>query len=150
MFGIPFEGSDEWLRDMIFQIRNNSNKDITYLEVTLVFPDTKATGSAMIHRIHFGRNPESSKATGEPLVLRPKGTLNILVGTEYERIKLFIESRQPITTLNTLMIIPNVIFFDDGTMWSPGSYFMPDPANPGRHKKLTPHRDYLQVTEIRL
>ena len=131
-----FDGTDDWLKDVSFRIQNTSHKNITYLVVEASFPDSQATGNLMAHDIRFGRRPDAMNQTREPLLLRPGESLDIDLGPRYANIKGFLETRQPVSAMKTLSLRPYVVFFEDGTQWSAGSYFRPDPSTRGRFIKI--------------
>lgn len=87
---------------------------------------------------------------GEPITMASKidgkiSTIEIKSGKEldiffkdrYDSLVRFIESRQPISTINKVDISLSIIGFDDGTFWSPpGVCYKYDHDNPGQIIKL--------------
>lgn len=133
----PMELDDEWLKDLSFKLKNTSTKNIVYAVVELSFPDSKATGNMLVYDFRFGRHPGGEvNPTRGPLLLEPGKAIQVSLGERYAGIKKYLESRQAIATYNTLMIRPYVVFFEDGTQWSLGSYYRPDPERHGRYIKI--------------
>lgn len=132
-----FEAEDDWLKELSFKLKNISNKNITYVVVELSFPDSKATGHLMVRDFRFGRRPGEPNPTSEPLLLEPEKTIHISLAEQYTGIKSFLERRQSIRTHKTLKIRPFAIYFEDGTQWSGGDFYRPDPSAPGRYFKIS-------------
>jgi hypothetical protein len=48
----------------------------------------------------------------------------------YTQLKQFIERRQQFNGLKKVTIHLNAVSFEDGSLWTGGDYFRPDPNNP--------------------
>ncbi len=139
--GEAFEGESDWLEYVIFKVKNKSDKPITFFQIDLDFPETKATGSIMMHQIFAGQRPDfKSTLNNPPLYLKPGETMEISLKSEYNDIKKHIEMRHPsVENINKLVVRTGDVVFEDGTLYSVGSFFKrnPDPNNPRKWVKVT-------------
>lgn len=139
--GEAFEDGSDWLKHNTFKVKNRSNKPITFLQIDLDFPETKATGSIMRHSLFIGRRPDfKSTLNNPPLYLKPSEALEISLEPEYSAIKRLIELRQPpVENINKLVIRTSEVMFEDGTLYFGGSIFKrnPDPNSPHKWVLIT-------------
>jgi hypothetical protein len=135
-FKEEFDESDDWLKRFVFEIESMANKPITYLEVNLNFPETKASGNLMSYPIAIGinpnPNPKASPTAQKALRLMPGEKLAITLADDYDKLERFISIRHSINQIHKAQVEVSFIVFDDGTAWIVGDYFRRDPNNP-RH-----------------
>lgn len=146
---IEIEQSD-WLKDFSFNVKNLTNKKIIYLSFNISFPDTAANGLNIMNlQPRYGQT-EGFTRDGKPLIMRstvnrktplvelePSKEFNISLEGDYEDLFRFIETRQPMSTINKVHVSFSMVGFEDGTFWSYGGYYFKyDQDNPGRQIKL--------------
>jgi hypothetical protein len=124
-----FEGETNWLRDIVLEVKNTSNKPIDFLRLDIDFPESRATGRLLLHQIFLGRRSDvASLSNKPPLRLTPGESLTIPLASEYERISRLIRVRYvSVETMNEINIALGEAMFDDGTLWSGGDIFMRNP-----------------------
>lgn len=132
--GEKFEDESDWLKYLTFKVKNRSDKPITFLQIDLDFPETKTTGSIMMHQLFIGQRPDfRSTLNNPPLYLKPNETIEISLEPEYSAIKRLIELRQPsVENINKLIIRTSEVMFEDSTLYSGGGIFKrnPDATSP--------------------
>ena len=132
--GEVIKDDPNWLEYLAFEVKNKSDKPITLLQINLDFPETKATGSIMMHQLFIGRDPDfRSTHNNQPLSLKPNESVTVYVGPEYADIKRLIELRQPpVENISEIVIRLGEVRFEDGTRYSGGRVFKrnPDENNP--------------------
>jgi len=85
----------------------------------------------------YGQNPQTPMLPGQPEVLLPdQDTTFVLSGQTFHRLRTFIEKRHPLNTLNKLSVQIDQVSFEDGTLWTGGDYFRPDPSNPKKYIRV--------------
>ena len=135
-FKEEFDESDDWLKRLVLEIESMATKPITYLEVNLNFPETKASGNLMSYPIAVGinpnPNPKGSPTATRALRLMPGEKLAITLDDDYDRLERFIRIRHPMNQIHKAQVEVSFIVFDDGTAWIVGDYFRRDPNDP-RH-----------------
>lgn len=127
--GEDFDGDSDWLSHLTFRIRNKSNKPVTFVQLDLDFPETIATGPIMMHRLLIGRRTDlSSTQSNATLHMEPNNEIEISLEPEFKSIKRLIEARQgPMDKINNVMIRIGDVMFEDGTIYSGGGIFKPNP-----------------------
>jgi hypothetical protein len=146
--GVPFVAEGDWLQKVSIVIRNETQKKITAAVIHVDFPDTESAGHPrMGHQFTLGQRPEHamynrlgkrvSDLPREPFELLPGQEVAVSLGGQYEKIKGFIESRQPMQTVKTCWVRLLGFFFEDGTRWDVSHYARPDPDHPGRYIPIT-------------
>ena len=134
--GKRFDDDDEWIKGVAWTVKNTSSKPITYMAVSLDFPETKSTGNVMTFTLRYGQNLRAPVLSGESIRLMPGETMSVaLSDLKYEELQKFIELRHPMKSLREVSLRIFEARFEDGTVWSGGSLFRPDPNDP---KKLIP------------
>ena len=132
--GEKFEGASDWLHGATFKLRNDSGKEIVYLELDLNFPETAYTGSEMSFSIKAGRRPGGPGDLKEPLSVKPNGELVFsLDEKKYKELSDFVGKRHRLSEVNQVRVEVGFVVFGDGTAWGAGSYYRQDPANPNRY-----------------
>jgi hypothetical protein len=131
-----FDANDEWLRDVSFKLKNNSNKNITFVGVDMYFPDTQETGALMLRPLRFGRWPNRPNDLVAPLLLKPGETIDVAIASQYDSLKKFLESKQPINKIQKLMLRVYAVIFEDGTKWDMGTYYKPDLNTPSGYSRM--------------
>jgi hypothetical protein len=133
--GEIFEDESDWLKHVIFKVKNRSDKAITFLQIDLDFPETEATaGAIMMHQLFFGQRADfRATLNNQPLYIKPNEALEISLEREYDDIKTLIELKHPtVGVINQLTIRTSDIVFEDGTLYSAGMFSRrnPDPDSP--------------------
>lgn len=121
----PLVDDDDWLKELTVDVRNASDKTLTFLQLELFFPrpepDDKKPGASFT--LDFGDNPFSydSAAAMPPLSVKP------ISPGEHLEITLTDNRLSALSTLlidtgffvaSKLQIRLNLIGFSDGTAWS--------------------------------
>lgn len=137
------QGTD-WLDNLEFNLKNRSDKQITYIVFELQFPDTEVSGPLMVYRELSTGVP--SRASGgplrsddeSPLALKPGDTTTVKLSAKHlERIKHFIGLRNfRLSEMNTVVVKILVVTFDDGMKWSSGYYMKPNPNVAGGYERV--------------
>jgi hypothetical protein len=116
--------SDEgWLQGLSFKVRNISNKNIVYLSLELLFPETKTDKPVLAFPLRYGKKPTEPNQAATLNSLAPnQETEFIISGSQYENLKRFIELRTPIANINAANIDVIFVMFSDDTGWATGSF----------------------------
>ena len=121
----PFVEDDDWLKELTVDVRNDSDKTLTFLQLELFFPrpqpHTKEPGATFT--LDFGDNPfryDSAAAIPAPTVasVSPGEHLKVMLTDNDSSAlhALLIDTGFFVT--NTVQIRVNLIGFSDGTAWS--------------------------------
>lgn len=128
-FNESFVDGEEWLKNLSFTIKNTYNNPITYVELYLTFPETRATGNLMLYPLKFGKSKRSRVQLEDPEeFLLPNSVATLKFSpNRYSRLKDFLEKRHAITSLHKITIQVADVEFADDTYWFGGSWFRIDP-----------------------
>ena len=130
-FKTPFDGEDEWMKDLSFEVKNHSTKTVTHVGVELFFSDSNSSAPRMVRQLRFGLRPgRQDQSNSAPISLKPGEHIDVLMNEQYATLKTFLERMQPVKSLDSLMIRVYLVFFDDGTKWDLGNFYVPDTAKP--------------------
>jgi hypothetical protein len=131
--GERFDRDGDWLIDLSLNLKNVSEKPITFVGLDLDFPETKATGNIMAFPIRFGRNPRARGVGGEPKRLAPDETVSVALSpSDNSDLKTFLEQRHSIASIHKAVVRITEVHFEDGAIWINGSWVRPDPNNLNR------------------
>jgi hypothetical protein len=127
--GETFEDESDWLKHLTFKVKNRSDRPITFFQIDLDFPETKATGNIMMHQLFIGRRSDfTSTRNNPPLYLKPNEAIEISLEPEYNAIKRLIELRGlPVESINKLGIRTSEAMFEDETLYHGGAIFKRNP-----------------------
>jgi hypothetical protein len=148
---VPFQASNNWLREMSITLINRTNKVIVAGTVTLQFLDTGDCRSqpCFAANVDIGHMPAVDAydgRTGKPLRLahpeqqpldwRPGQLLTVHISDHMGDVEQSIAGHLQPTAVNDVAIHIGPFFFADG-MRSVGSYYsVPDPEHHGKYKYL--------------
>ena len=128
---------NDWLQNLEYTIKNRSDKRITYIHFEVLFPDTIATGDPlMVYReLFLGVDPKASgdlSRYGKPLLLNPGEVLTLTISPKHlEAMSGFLALRQyRLSDLTRVDVQVLDCFFEDGTKWTLGGYYKPNPNAP--------------------
>jgi hypothetical protein len=129
--------SDDWLRGLTIRVRNESDKVVTSVLLSIQFPrpanQTKELD--LVAPIQYGRvpfaPPEDASPPAEPIL--PGQTKDITLTDEaYDSLRILLDNLNYPTTIKAVKIKVSVIGFQDDTYWNIGTIFRRDPNNPGK------------------
>lgn len=139
--GEGFEADPDWLKYVVFKVKNKSDRAITFLQIDLDFPETKLTaGAIMMHQLFFGQRSDFKfTLNNPPLYVKPNETIEISLEKEYDKIKALIEIKESsVENINKLTIRTSEIVFEGGTLYAGGMFFRrnPDPDSPQKWLRI--------------
>jgi hypothetical protein len=130
--------ANDWLKGAAFKLKNLSGKAITYIELSLDFPETQSSGTEMSFRNTLGRR-SGINTPAEPLFIMPGDEFSVTIDEgRYEGLTKFIEKRHPISDINVARVRIGFLIFEDNTGWAGGEYYRPDPNNPTTYLPVGP------------
>jgi hypothetical protein len=125
-----FDGDDDWMKGLVFYLKNTSNKNIIYISFTLGFPETDVLGARMGHILTFGHYPEKPNVGSNDKVLKPGEEIEIaLKDNEHADLNTFLQSRSFNQVSSVHFNLQSVVFEDD-IKWLGGYLMRRDPNNP--------------------
>ncbi len=142
--GQTFQATDEaWLRDASVIVSDRSAKEVVGVWLTLYFPEIGDGKSTVVDHIQIGNvaSSETHTLSGRPLhdndnppfSLLPGHLTAIRVGPNYENTKALRDRTRPSLIPTVCQVMLSLVYFRDGTKWSPGVFSRPDPENPGKY-----------------
>jgi len=113
---------------------------VTYVAVNLFIPgETNSTKPGMVQQLRFGQQANGPNSTSAPILIKPDDVIDVSIPVgKYRSIKQFIDTTQPERRVDSVMIKVYVVFFDDGTKWDDGEFYLPDPTQRSGFRKTDP------------
>jgi hypothetical protein len=131
-FNKDFDGDDDWMRGLAITFKNTSNKNIVYVSVLLLFPETEAAGPVMGSPLQFGRFPYKPSIGSYDHLLKPGEEMEIvLTDDEHNNVQSFLKSRS-FNKVNRLRLFLESVIFEDDIMWIGGILMRRDPNIPNQ------------------
>jgi hypothetical protein len=136
------EQEEEWLEELQLTLKNKSDKQITYIGLSIQFPETEVNGPMMVYnQLGLGIHPKASAERvkqSTPLVLVPGDTVTFtLSAQQLKLIKDFLALRKfQLAGLNKVAINIETVIHEDGIMWSAGHYYKPNSSAPGGYERI--------------
>jgi hypothetical protein len=134
-----FEDDDDWLKGFTVTIVNNSGKNINHLHVTLTFfrPGDYETDAkpGFLYDLRFNPSPDDPEyeLRNKSIVIKPGEEFDLVLHDEdYGHIRRMLKELKFPDTIKRIDLMLHTVGFEDGSMWSVGSTFHPDPNNPGK------------------
>ncbi|HJQ34442.1 MAG TPA: hypothetical protein VJ866_19840 [Pyrinomonadaceae bacterium] len=138
-FGGKFVEDDDWVEGFTILVHNISGKTITALAVDATFhrPDGKSSRETppFSYTFHFGPNPlfPEYSLRDKTKIIKPGETVELsLPDEDYEGIKGALKQLNYPGSVKRVELMIHTVGFEDGTVWSGGSWFYRDPDNPDK------------------
>jgi hypothetical protein len=139
-FEKEFDGDDdEWTRGLGITLENTSKRNIIYINVSLIFPETKAASSEgypMASALEYGKYPRTPSHGNYDTLLRPGEKVDLeLSDSRHSDLRSFLQHYN-FSKVNALHIHLNQVIYDDDTMWMGDILFRRDPSNPNSWNRI--------------
>lgn len=122
-----FNGGPDWLRGTQIRLKNESDKEIVYIQLQFNFPETKSSGHEMSFRSQLGNMP-GMPVLYSPLSLKPgEDFLFSFSQEEYQNLIDFVGYRTSISKLSRTDLKIGFVVFADSTAWGTGLRYKPNP-----------------------
>lgn len=140
VLGQTFKANDEWIRTLVFTVKNKSDKRVLFASVELFFP--RPEGSNTMFDLFYGswglqnRRPTSSE---QLIGIAPGDTVEIgLSAQRLVGLTKFLKDSNVSESIDKINVRFGSIIAEDDTMWSRGTHFHRDPGNPARWNNMSP------------
>ncbi|MBI1759943.1 MAG: hypothetical protein HYR56_00765 [Acidobacteria bacterium] len=129
-FGNRFEASDDWAKGLRFEVKNVSDKVITYFELGLqaVAPDGRHPSLRMFS---YGTRPETP-TVGPARRMLPGEVVQVDYSEKFYRAFQRMQADFNLAKVGELTLVINFITFEDDTAWRHGFLMRRDPSDPLR------------------
>lgn len=120
-----FDADADWVTNLVIKITNKSQHPITFIDLDVTFPETRAFlgGKVALHQVMLGLEPES-KEPRAPLRLLPNDSIEVALSGQIDRIKALMKNKQPsLDSVNQILIRLQQVIFEDGTLYSGGEVY---------------------------
>lgn len=136
-----FTEDDDWIGGLTIVVKNNSGKTVSALAVDATYrrPDeqesSKPAPDTLAYTYHYGPNPffPEYALRDRTRVIRPGESAELLISDEnFQAIKDSLKQLKYPAGVKRVELMIHTVGFEDGTIWSGGSWFYRDPDNPAR------------------
>jgi hypothetical protein len=136
----PYSAGDDWLEGTAIKFKNISNKNIVYVNFGIDVKEEGSTGFLAGDDLIYGIRPGGKEMKRDEARSLAPGVIAVVSvsSRSTEEIKSILAenvnnfSHKGLKDLNLVQITLTQVVFEDGTKWSAGRYFKPDPNNPGK------------------
>ncbi|MEW6127376.1 MAG: hypothetical protein AB1757_10080 [Acidobacteriota bacterium] len=139
--GEPFNADREWLKGISFKLKNNFDREITYIQIGLIFPEIPTTGIGVAFPMHQGKNPywdEVHNQRVQPISVKPGEEITFTVDeSQYRSLVKVVENKQPVSSINKVLIEIRFVVFTDNMGWRSGDFLRQDPSDSMRWKTVS-------------
>ncbi len=135
--GKKFNDTDNWLKGLTVQVENISGKNINFVSVLVVHARDKtedSNGAPFGDFISYGVSPfQKPSAPAQMQVIPPGGSVELILSeSAYDENRLALKNLKYKKSVSKIDLSVEEVGFEDGTAWSKGQYWRPDPSNPGQ------------------
>lgn len=132
----PYSDDNDWLKGLTVRLDNHSGKDVTYLEVEVLFrrPNDTANEPPGVWHLEYGEDPFRYQ-TGEPVPdikikpIKDGDSFEVsLSDHDFDQVNTFLRNIK-YSVVNGIEVRVMVIGFGDGTAWT-GRMMRRDPSSP--------------------
>jgi hypothetical protein len=144
-----FAEGDDWIGGLTILVQNTSGKTVTTLAINATYrrPDepesSEPSTHTFVHTYHFGPDPffPEYALRDTTKVIKPDETVELEeLAENYQAIKAALRQLKYPASVKRVELMIHTIGFEDGTIWSGGSWFYRDPDNPGKVIKGRPEQ----------
>jgi hypothetical protein len=120
------------LESLGVEVENTSDKDIRYVAVKLDFPGIVFHGARLSLPITFGHLTLTGQAARTMATVAPRGIIHLSLSKSLldQARKGIAQAGYRLPSVDQLTIRTSLVVFADGTAWSNGTLFNPDPGDP--------------------
>lgn len=135
--GKKFADADDWLKGLTVNVENKSDKNINYVSVLIVYSrvenDEASSEAPLGDSLTYGASPfRQSSAPAQVQAIPPGGSAElVLTERAYDENVLALKNLKYKKSVKRIELSVEEVGFEDGTAWSKGQYWKPDPDKPG-------------------
>jgi hypothetical protein len=142
-FDQEFEADDDWIKNLVFSVKNRSDKRILHMSFMLWFPRPPGLqGIGSVSRLFYGDPdlPIRKPTPQERLIgIAPGEAANVKFTLEqFEGLRSFLAATGYSVSIERVEFNINEVLFDDDTEWNGGAIFRRDKDNPNHWTKIGP------------
>lgn len=133
-----FADADDWLKGLTVNVENKSDKNINYVSVLIVYSrdenDEASSEAPLGDSVTYGVSPfRKSSAPTQIQAIPPGGSVDLaLTERAYDENVLALKNLKYKKSVKRIELSVEEVGFEDGTAWSKGQYWKPDPDKPSQ------------------
>jgi hypothetical protein len=141
--GKKFNDTDDWLKGLTVNVENISGKNINFVSVLIVHArdktDEASSGAPFGDFISYGVSPfKRSSAPAQVQVIPPGGSVELTLSERaYDENNIALKNLKYTKGVKRIELSVEEVGFEDGTAWSKGQFWRPDPSKPGQWLRLS-------------
>jgi len=125
-----FDADDDWMKDMTVSFTNTSDKNIVFIQMLLIFPETESAGPPLAFPMTYGRMPKDSGDRNFDNVLKSGEEVELaLTDEKYNKLRDWLKNKS-FEKVSSVRLFLQEAVFDDDMMWTGGSLARRDPKDP--------------------
>ena len=128
--GQPFSADEDWMRSLVFTVKNTSQRSIIGARISFGLPETKNGDQSFGFSFEYGKGLSTGIASDEQKIIKPNEEFELKFNdAQYQRHKKFFSERSKLSSFNKIMIGVTTAKFEDDLIWATGCLRSSNPSN---------------------
>ena len=128
--GKPFSAEEDWLKSLVFRMKNTSERSITGARIHFGLPETKTDDKQLAFSFEYGKGLSTGIASDEQKIIKPNEEFELKFNeAQYQRHKKFISERSNLLSFSKILIGITTAKFEDNLTWATRCLHSNNPSN---------------------
>jgi hypothetical protein len=130
VIGQPFSAQEEWVKNLVFKMKNVSGKSIVGARIHFGLPETKTENNMLGFSFEYGKGLSTGIASDEQKIIKPGEEFELKFNeAQYQRHKKFFSERSSLNNFNKLLIGITTVKFEDDLIWATRCLYSSNQSN---------------------
>jgi len=117
--GQPFSAEEDWLRSLVFRMKNTSERSIIGARIHFGLPETKTEDKIFGFSLEYGKGLSTGIASDEQKIIKPNEEFELKFNdAQYQRHKKFFSERSSLSSFSKILIGVTTAKFEDDLIWA--------------------------------
>jgi hypothetical protein len=128
--GQPFSAEEDWLKSLVFRMKNTSKRSITGARIHFGLPETKSDDKHFGFSFEYGKGLSTGIASDEQKIIKPNEEFELKFNeAQYQRYKKFFSERSNLSSFSKILIGVTMAKFEDELIWATRCLYSSNPSN---------------------
>lgn len=128
--GQPFSAEEDWLRSLVFRMKNTSERSIVGARISFGLPETKNGDKSFGFSLEYGKGLSTGIPSDEQKIIKPNEEFELKFNdAQYQRHKKFFSERSNLSSFSKILIGVTMAKFEDYSIWGTFCLHSNNPSN---------------------